>query len=132
MTGKNELDVRLIGVELYFDDLQQGKRFYGETLGLDLWDEDPGHHARFHAGQAFVCLERKGSESYPSRDKAVIFLEVPTLAEAVRRIGEERIIEMKPHSEGGRRPWAVLHDPEGYNIVLLEALPHAPAGENAN
>jgi predicted enzyme related to lactoylglutathione lyase len=131
MAERNKLDARLIGVELYFDDLQQGKRFYGESLALDLLDEEAGHHARFNAGQAFICLERKGSESYPSRDKAVVFFEVPNLADAVRCIGEERILEMKPRGEGRGRPWAVLHDPEGYNIVLLEASPPAPAGQNA-
>ena len=119
MSGK--LNARLIGVELYFDDLPQGKLFYGATLGLDLLEEEAGHHARFNAGQTFVCLERKGSESYPSRDKAVIFLEVPNLTAAVDFIGRERILEMNPHGESRGQPWAVLHDPEGYNIVILEA-----------
>ena len=132
MVEGNKLNARLIGVELYFDDLQRGKRFYDETLGLELLDEEAGHHARFNAGQTFVCLERKGSESYPSRDKAVIFLEVPNLADAVRCIGEERILEMKPQGEGRRRSWAVLHDPEGHNIVLLEASPSTPVGQNPN
>jgi hypothetical protein len=29
-----KLNARFIGVELYFDHLDEGKRFYGETLGL--------------------------------------------------------------------------------------------------
>ncbi len=119
MPGK--LNACLIGIELYFDDLPQGKRFYAETLGLNLLDEDASRYARFDAGPAFVCLERKGVESYPSRDKAVIFLEVPDLAAAVDSVGRERILEMQPRSENGRQPWAVLHDPEGYNIIFLEA-----------
>ena len=121
MPNKEKLHARLMGVELYFDDLQQGKQFYGNALGLELLDEEEGHHARFDAGEGFVCLERKGSESYPSRDKAVVFLEVPDLAKAVRSIGEEKIVATKTLGEGRRRPWAALHDPEGYNIVLLEA-----------
>jgi hypothetical protein len=83
-------------------------------------------------GRVFLCLERKGAESYPSRDKAVVFLEVPNLADAVRCIGEEKILEMKPHGEGHRRAWAVLHDPEGYNVVLLEARPSIPTGQTAD
>jgi predicted enzyme related to lactoylglutathione lyase len=130
MRAGNGLDARLLGIELYFDDLRQGKQFYGNTLGLNLLDEQEGHHARFDAGERFVCLERKGSEPYPSRDKAVVFLEVANLRDAVRHIGEEKIVQMKLDGEGRRRPWAVLHDPEGYNIVLLEALPHtSPAGD---
>jgi predicted enzyme related to lactoylglutathione lyase len=123
MQNGNQLKARFIGVELYFDDLQQGKRFYGDALGLELLDEEEGHHARFDAGKAFVCLERKGSEPYPSRDKAVLFLEVPNLAEALGCIGDEKIVATKPRGEGGRRPWAALHDPEGHSIVLVEAAP---------
>lgn len=73
--------------------------------------------------ESFVCLERKGSESYPSRDKAVIFLEVPSLAQALRCIGEEKPVAVHQGGEDSRQPWAALHDPEGYNIVLLEASP---------
>jgi predicted enzyme related to lactoylglutathione lyase len=127
MQGRDKPKMRLIGIELYFDDLQQGKQFYSNVLGLNLLDEEEGHHARFDAGKSFVCLERKGSESYPSRDKAVIFLEVSNLADAVHCIGEEKIVATKPLGEGRRRPWAALHDPEGYNIVLVEAPPHSPA-----
>lgn len=122
MQSKEKLKARFIGVELYFDDLQKGKQFYGDVLGLELLDEVEGHHARFNAGESFVCLERKGAESYPSRDKAVVFLEVPNLADAVGSIGKEKVIAMTSRGEAGRRPWAALHDPEGYNIVLVEAL----------
>jgi catechol 2,3-dioxygenase-like lactoylglutathione lyase family enzyme len=132
MQNQEKLNARLIGVELYFDDLQQGKHFYGNVLGLELLDQEAGHHARFNAGECFVCVERKGSEPYPSRDKAVVFLEVSHLADAVRCIGEEKIIASKPLSEGRRLPWAALHDPEGYNIVLVEAPRHPRGVEGAN
>ncbi|HTV04365.1 MAG TPA: VOC family protein [Acidobacteriaceae bacterium] len=132
MEHRNQLNARLIGVELYFDYLLQGKQFYGNALGLELLDEEEGHHVRFDAGESFVCLERKGSESYPSRDKAVIFLEVSDLADAVRRIGEEKFVASKLLGEGRGRPWAALHDPEGYNIVLLEASPYPPTSGSAN
>ena len=132
MQTKQKINARLIGVELYSDDLQQGKQFYSTVLGLELLDEEEGHHARFNAGESFVCLERRGTEFYPSRDKAVVFLEVASLADAVRSIGEEKIVAMKPLGEGRRRPWAALHDPEGYNIVLVEAPQHASTVESAD
>lgn len=126
MQSKEKLNARLIGVELYFDDLPRGKQFYGDLLRLELLDEEEGHHARFSAGESFVCLERKGVESYPSRDKAVVFLEVSNLQDAVRHIGEEKIVAIKTAGEGRRQAWAALHDPEGYNIVLIE-VPRDPA-----
>ena len=122
----SSIKARLVGVELYFDDLVAAKNFYAETLGLDIFGEQPGHHAQFNVGQAFLCLEKKGAEDYPSRDKAVIFLEVPKVQAAVETIGRERFV----HVENGDErtpPWAVLHDSEGHNVLLLEA--HRKSGE---
>jgi predicted enzyme related to lactoylglutathione lyase len=105
--------VQLTGVELYFDDLATAKAFYGETLGLELADEQPGHHAKFESGGRFLCLEKKGVETYPSKDKAVLFFEVADLEAAMEAVGRNRVVQ----SAAG---WAVLHDPEGHNILLLQ------------
>ncbi|MBZ5728129.1 MAG: hypothetical protein LAP87_24475 [Acidobacteriia bacterium] len=104
----------LAGIELYFDDLARARRFYIEALGLGVAEEQPGQFVKFASGAGFLCLERKGSETYPSADKAVLFFEVAGLAAAVERIGRERFVRI----EAG---WAVLHDPEGHNVLLLEA-----------
>ncbi len=112
----SDLSAQFVGVELYFEDLERAKKFYLDTLGLHLSDEQPGHHAKFAADAAFVCLETKGSESYPSRDKAVLFFEVSDLEAAVHAIGPHRFVRSEPR-------WAVLHDPEGLNILLLQAGP---------
>ncbi|MGC2060677.1 MAG: VOC family protein, partial [Candidatus Sulfotelmatobacter sp.] len=88
-----------------FENLERAKKFYTETLGLKVSDEQVGHHAKFDSDAGFVCLERKGSESYPSKDKAVLFFEVPDLGSAIAAIGQDRLVQ----SEG---TWAVLHDPK--------------------
>ncbi len=112
------LNAQLVGVELYFENLKKGKEFYAERLGLGLVEEEKNHHAKFGTAGGFICLEKKGVESYPSKDKAVIFIEVPDLRAAVERIGKEHIIKYEfTHSP----PWAVTHDPEGHNVLLLQA-----------
>jgi predicted enzyme related to lactoylglutathione lyase len=118
---KSKPKLRLTGVELYFDDLPRAKQFYRETLGLELTEESAGHFAQFAAGTSFVCLERKGSENYPSLDKAVLFFEVPDLRATVQLLGLDRILRYEPAAKSGRASWAVLHDTEGHNILLLEA-----------
>ncbi len=105
--------MRFAGVELYFNDLDRARTFYREILGLEVSDEEPGHYTRFDSGAGFVCLERKGSEQYTSRENSVQNYEVEDLAAARKAIGEDRFV----HSADG---WAVLHDPEGYNVLLLE------------
>jgi len=106
--------LRFVGVELYFEKLEEAKTFYLQTLGLDISDEQVGHHAKLDGGAGFICLECKGAESYPSKDKAVLFFETPRLSETVLAIGKENLVHSESH-------WAVLHDPEGHNIVLLQS-----------
>jgi catechol 2,3-dioxygenase-like lactoylglutathione lyase family enzyme len=53
---------QFVGVELYFENLETAKRFYIETLGLEVSDELVGHHAKFDGEAGFVCLERKGAQ----------------------------------------------------------------------
>jgi catechol 2,3-dioxygenase-like lactoylglutathione lyase family enzyme len=108
------ISARLVGLELYFDDVDRARLFYAETLGLHVSDEEHGHYAKFEGGASFLCLERRGSESYPSRDKAVMFFEVPDLAAAITAIGQHQFVRVE-------RDWAVLYDPEGHNVLLLHA-----------
>jgi len=107
------IGAQFVGVELYFEDLEKAKSFYVDTMGLKISDEQPGRHAKFDSRSGFICLERKGIESYPSLDKAVLFFEVPDLKSAIAAIGEDRLVQSEP-------TWAVLHDPEGHNILLLQ------------
>lgn len=106
--------MRLTGVELYSKDLARSREFYRDTLGLALSEDD--HHIMFDAGDTFLCLEVPGAENYPSQDKAVLFFEVPDLATEADRIGRERFVKLDLDAA---KPWAVLHDPDGHNVLLL-------------
>jgi predicted enzyme related to lactoylglutathione lyase len=112
--------LRMTGVELYFDDLGAAKRFYQDVLGLVATDEVTGHHVQLGGGGAFLCLERRGVESYPSRDKAVVFFEVDDLEAVVDAIARDRFVG-SGEDESGLLSWAVLHDPEGHNVLLLRS-----------
>lgn len=109
----DKIGAQFAGVELYFSDLKKARAFYADTLGLQIADEDKERYAKFNTSAGFICLECKGSESYPSQDKAVLFFEVPDLQAAVSAIGEHRLVER--HAK-----WAVLHDPEGHNVLLMQ------------
>ena len=106
--------MRFLGTELYFDDLARARSFYNEVLGLPVAEEQADHHVKFNFQDRFLCLERRGVEDYPSADKAVLFFEVPNLPASIERIGRQCFVRI----EAG---WAVLHDPEGHNILLLQA-----------
>lgn len=108
------IQAQLMGIELYFDDLDNATKFYRDTLGLTVTEQQAGHHSQFESAGRFICLERKGVESYPSKDKAVLFFAVPNIESAVAAIGREKFV----HVESA---WAVLHDPEGHNVLLLQS-----------
>jgi predicted enzyme related to lactoylglutathione lyase len=108
---------RLVGFELYFDRLQEAKEFYRDVIGLELAEDDPAHHAKFDSDGKFLCLERKGMESYPSADKAVVFVEVSDLRATAETLGS-RILQ---RGGAGQAPkWAVVRDPEGHSVVLMQ------------
>jgi predicted enzyme related to lactoylglutathione lyase len=102
-----------VGVELYFERLEVAKHFYTELLGLEVSEEQSEHFVKFDSAAGFVCLEGKGSESYPSKDKAVLFFEVGDLSATVASIGSKHFTQIEP-------AWAVLHDTEGHNVLLLQ------------
>jgi len=108
------MKLRFVGVELYFGDLERAKDFYTNLLGLPVGEEQPGHFAKLDFKSAFAYLERKGSESYPSKDKAVLIFAAENLNSMLEEIGRERFLQIEPS-------WAVLDDPEGHNILILEA-----------
>ena len=111
------MSMRLTGVELYSADLERSKAFYEEVLGLSLSENVVAHHVKFDTEGTFLCMEVPGSEDYPSADKAVLFFEVSDLAEVIARIGNKRFTKI---SVDGRPRWAVLSDPDGHNILLLQ------------
>jgi catechol 2,3-dioxygenase-like lactoylglutathione lyase family enzyme len=113
-------DKRLTGVELYFDDLPRAKAFYADVLGLDVVEDAAGHHAKFEVGGTFLCLEKRGVETYPSADKAVVFIEVADVGQAVKELGMAHVVRYDPSPTSA---WAILHDPEGHNVLLVRARP---------
>jgi hypothetical protein len=124
MTTPGSLKPRLLGMELYFEDVPRARDFYRDVLNLPVEEELPGHHAKLSPQGGFLCLERKGVENYPSQDKAVVFLQLADLRSFVARVGSERFVRVE---FGASPPWAVLHDPEGHNVVCIEATERSRA-----
>ena len=108
---------RLVGVELYFDDLNRAQAFYATALGLTLADAAAGHHAKFDTPSGFVCLEQRGTETYPSADKAVLFIDVSDLRRKLDTLGPQHVVRYEPTAHP---PWAAVHDPEGHTVVLIQ------------
>jgi catechol 2,3-dioxygenase-like lactoylglutathione lyase family enzyme len=108
-------------------DLDRGKRFYGETLGLELLWENPAS-ARFRCGEASeLSLFRRGGVT---TDHTLAHFEVDDL-EAVVQDLEARNVEFLDYSEGplvttghiaqlgpARAAW--FRDPDGNTLGLRQ------------
>jgi hypothetical protein len=68
-------------------------------------------------GDAFLCLERKGVESYSSAEKAVVFVEIQDLQATVAKFDSSEILGRGLKAE---QPWTAIRDPEGYTVLLLQ------------
>ena len=119
------LPIHFAGVELYFDDLSAGRRFYADVLGLLVQEDQPDHHVQLSIDDRFLCLEAKGLETYPSADKAVLFFRVPDLEAALAPIPQNSVAQIERNDSP---PWAAIRDPEGHTVLLLEA-PKGQTGE---
>jgi predicted enzyme related to lactoylglutathione lyase len=51
---------RFVGVELYFENLEKAKKFYVETLGLQISDEQAGITQNSILAQASFALNGRG------------------------------------------------------------------------
>jgi hypothetical protein len=60
----SSIKARLVGVELYFDDLVAAKNFYEGTLGLDIFGEHLDTMPSLTLGKPF-CAWRKGRRGLP-------------------------------------------------------------------
>jgi len=93
--AKGATGARFVGVDLCFDDLRTAKSFYAGVLGLQIAEEQEGHQAEFEGEGGFICLENKGVESYPSKDKALLLFEVEDLQTSIAAIGRERWVRVE-------------------------------------
>jgi len=109
-----------------------GPQFYKDTLGLELLEEERGHHAKFEGQSAFICLEQKGAESYPSKDKAAIFLEVADIQSTIDAIGKDQLVKLGTKNKDGHISWAVLHDPKGHNVLILQTRRNSTSPSEGN
>ena len=58
---------RFVGVELYFENLEKAKKFYIETMGLEVSDEQVGHHASSKVVPALFASNGRGLNRIPRK-----------------------------------------------------------------
>ena len=105
-----------VGVELYFEDLERAKEFYLDTLGPRISDEQPVTRPSSVLMPRLSAWKQKGPSPIPPAIRPCFSFEVPDPPAAVTAIGQHCSARSQPR-------WAVLHDPEGHNILLLPAGP---------
>lgn len=63
------IHAQLIGIELYFDDLDKARKFYKDILGLTITEELADHRAQFESAGRFICLSARGLSRTPRKTR---------------------------------------------------------------
>jgi predicted enzyme related to lactoylglutathione lyase len=123
----------VIGVErtdfvaLFVRDIERGRAFYGEMLGLAPNPYASADFPEFETGNVTIALvdpSRVGAEFSPSR--AGVALRVPDVAEARRTLEEAGISFNGETMDTGVCHMAFFDDPDGNELVLHRR--YAPQG----
>src|SRR3989475_7525357 len=107
------------GIVGHWEDLDRGRAFYRDVLGLPLL-LDEGHVIHFDAGTVRLAIHRcPPGEGRETPEGFVVFAvdDLPAVYEDLRRRGAEFL------GPPANRPYgrvAYLHDPEGHEIGFVE------------
>ena len=121
-------------VALWVDDVERSLEFYRDTLGLEVADYDPGHHAFLKAGPSLLVIfsrtepntvlarEYLARTGGPRGDVYHIALRMPTdaldlMAETLRSGG--KAVKGPVEFAGGRRSY-FLDDPDEHYLELTD------------
>jgi catechol 2,3-dioxygenase-like lactoylglutathione lyase family enzyme len=105
-------------VSVLTQDIPRAKRFYAETLGLEIETEGE-HDMEFRLGQVTLDVFNPASQGQPfAPNLGGVALRVPDVA-AARALLEERGVEFDGETiDTGVCHMAFFHDPDG-NLLLL-------------
>jgi catechol 2,3-dioxygenase-like lactoylglutathione lyase family enzyme len=118
-TAADELVVEHVDfVSVLTQDIPRAKRFYSETLGLEIETEGE-HDMEFRLGQVTLDVFNPASQGQPfAPNLGGVALRVPDVA-AARALLEERGVEFDGETiDTGVCHMAFFHDPDG-NLLLL-------------
>jgi catechol 2,3-dioxygenase-like lactoylglutathione lyase family enzyme len=117
MVGKLDL------VMIIVSDMERSVAFYRDVLGLQVEYESPAW-SQVRAGDVSIGLHSTNGGDAPSPGSVVMSFSVDSTEGAVEELrsrGAEIAEEPKREEFGGYL--AVVHDPDGYSIQLLEGWP---------
>jgi methylmalonyl-CoA/ethylmalonyl-CoA epimerase len=122
--GLGRVDQIALGVA----DVDAAERFYGETLGLRKIFRPQPHMVFFDLGGLSLLLEKPHDGSAPQTGGAVIYLDCPDMALAVRELQARGVTFVHPPHLITRQPsydlyMAFFTDPDGNMLALSQRAP---------
>jgi catechol 2,3-dioxygenase-like lactoylglutathione lyase family enzyme len=105
-------------VSLLVQDIPRAKRFYTETLGLEL-ETDSEHDLEVRAGQVTIDLFNPASQGQPfAPSLGGVALRVPDVAAARQELEAKGVEFEGPIVETGVCRMTFFHDPDGNSLIL--------------
>jgi catechol 2,3-dioxygenase-like lactoylglutathione lyase family enzyme len=105
-------------VSLLVQDIPRAKRFYTETLGLEL-ETDSEHDLEVRAGQVTIDLFNPASQGQPfAPSLGGVALRVPDVAAARQELEAKGVEFEGPIVETSVCRMTFFHDPDGNSLIL--------------
>ena len=122
--GLGRLDQVALGVA----DVDAAEQFYGETLGLRKIFRPQPHMVFFDLGGVSLLLEKPHDGAKPQVGGAVLYLDCPDIAQAVRELEAKGVAFVHPPHLITRQPaydlyMAFFTDPDGNMLALSQRAP---------
>jgi catechol 2,3-dioxygenase-like lactoylglutathione lyase family enzyme len=102
-------------------DLARARRFWVESLGFPVVEEEPGEYVMVDAAGLRLCIDREDGETHRAGGgDPVVGLRVADLEATLAALRARGVAPEHGPERGRRGSWARLRDPDGHAVVLTE------------
>jgi len=103
-------------------DLAGSLRFWVDQLGFPITEQEAGHFFIVDAGGLRLCVDTEDGDIHrKGGTDPVIGLKVASLVETLHGLEGRGVRAEKGPVAGARGAWAVIRDPDGRAVILMEA-----------
>ncbi len=103
---------------IFAKDLERSRRFYGETLGLPLWREEPGTALHFGAGGSLLSIRATSVPRERPHGMFVLFAVGRGIDQVCSELVDRGVALEEPLADREFGRSAMVRDPDGYEIWL--------------
>jgi len=100
-------------------DLERARRFYGETLGLQLWREEPREALHFGVGGGVLSIRLASDADLPPRGSRLVLTLPLEFDETYHALEARGVVFEQPIADRPFGRSAMFRDPDGHELWIV-------------